>query len=160
MHIFSMGTKPALWLPMVALTHTLVARFMEPMCWIRGTVPSWPLCISSWSKCIHVERQERGREEVYYALKYSTADRCEELLGLTKLGIVAVNDMFLLQVVYFIHSSVLGIWWEATAFLLYQFFSVLRVERKWPLWIRVSLPLLFSSRYNRLAREWTQKYAM
>ena len=29
----------------------------------------------------------RGREEVYYALKYSTADSCEELLGLTELGI-------------------------------------------------------------------------
>lgn len=38
-------------------------------------------------KCIHVERQERGREVVCCALKSSTADSCEELLGLTRLGV-------------------------------------------------------------------------
>lgn len=122
--------------------------------------PSWPLCISSWSECIHVERQERGGEEVYYALKSSTADSCEKLLGLTKLGIYG-REWHVPGPGGLFHSFI-----HLRYLMRSNSISPISVIFSSAHWKEVTImnegvtSLLFSSRYNRLAREWTQKYAM
>ena len=65
MHIFSTGTRPALWLPAVVLAHTLVARFMEPVCWIPGTSQAdLYVYLPDMNASMMKDRREGGRRSI------------------------------------------------------------------------------------------------